>query len=130
MTDETATDADFRRRLDEAASATEATLDALLGTQPLAGEIARPARLMEAMRYVALGGGKRLRPFLALESARLFGVEGEGARRAAAAIEMIHCYSLAHDDLPAMDDDDLRRAARLRTRPSTRRPPFSPATGC
>ncbi|MBU3887472.1 polyprenyl synthetase family protein [Methylosinus sporium] len=102
-------DADFRRRLDEAAGATESTLATLLGAEPLPGEIARPARLLEAMRYVALGGGKRLRPFLALESARLFGVEGESARRAAAAIEMIHCYSLAHDDLPAMDDDDLRR---------------------
>ena len=110
MTDDAETDdADFRGRLDAAAAATEATLAALLGAEPLPGEIARPARLMEAMRYVALGGGKRLRPFLALESARLFGVEGEGARRAAAAIEMIHCYSLAHDDLPAMDDDDLRR---------------------
>jgi farnesyl diphosphate synthase len=102
-------DQDFRRRLDEAAGATEATLDALLGAAPLAGEIARPARLLEAMRYVALGGGKRLRPFLALESARLFGVTGASALRVAAAIEMIHCYSLAHDDLPAMDDDDLRR---------------------
>ena len=103
------TDQDFRRRLDEAAAATQATLDALLAPSPLEGEIARPARLLEAMRYVALGGGKRLRPFLTLESARLFGVGGESAARAAAAIEMIHCYSLAHDDLPAMDDDDLRR---------------------
>jgi farnesyl diphosphate synthase len=61
------------------------------------------------MRYATLGGGKRLRPFLVVEAARLFGVEGEGVLRAAAALEMIHCYSLVHDDLPAMDDDDLRR---------------------
>ena len=75
----------------------------------LPGEIARPARLLEAMRYSSLGGGKRLRPFLLIETARLFGVEGEGVARAAAAVEMIHCYSLVHDDLPALDNDDLRR---------------------
>ncbi|MGD9545084.1 MAG: polyprenyl synthetase family protein [Methylocystis sp.] len=100
---------EFRRRLDAAAEATEAALDALLSPPPLPGEIARPARLLEAMRYSSLGGGKRLRPFLVIESARLFGVVGEAALRAACALEMIHCYSLAHDDLPAMDDDDLRR---------------------
>jgi farnesyl diphosphate synthase len=61
------------------------------------------------MRYASLGGGKRLRPFLMIETARLFGVEGEGVLRAAAALEMIHCYSLVHDDLPALDNDDLRR---------------------
>jgi farnesyl diphosphate synthase len=61
------------------------------------------------MRYSALGGGKRLRPFLVLESARLCGVHDEGAVNAAAALECVHCYSLVHDDLPAMDDDDLRR---------------------
>jgi len=101
--------AEFRRRLDDAAQATEAKLDALLAAAPLPGEIARPSRLLEAMRYSSLGGGKRLRPFLLIESARLFGVGGESALRAACALEMIHCYSLAHDDLPAMDDDDLRR---------------------
>jgi farnesyl diphosphate synthase len=99
----------FRARLEAAAQATEDQLTALLSPAPLAGEIARPARLMEAMRYVTLGGGKRLRPFLVIESARLFGVSGPAALRTAAALEMIHCYSLAHDDLPAMDDDDLRR---------------------
>lgn len=67
------------------------------------------ARLIAAMRYAALGGGKRLRPFLVLQSAGLFGAEGTGPMRAAAAVELIHCYSLVHDDLPAMDDDDLRR---------------------
>lgn len=102
-------DAEFDARLGACAEAVERTLDALLGPEPLAGEIARPERLVEAMRYATLGGGKRLRPFLLAESARLFGVEGEGPLRAGAALEMAHCYSLAHDDLPAMDDDDLRR---------------------
>lgn len=102
-------DEEFRRRLDAAAEATETQLDALLGAAPLAGEIRRPARLLEAMRYASLGGGKRLRPFLVIESARLFGATGASALRTAAALEMVHCYSLVHDDLPAMDDDDLRR---------------------
>lgn len=61
------------------------------------------------MRYAALGGGKRLRPFLLVESAGLFAVPRERALRAAAALEMVHCYSLVHDDLPAMDDSALRR---------------------
>ena len=99
----------FRKRLDEAAAATESMLDALLSPRVLTGEVERPARLLEAMRYASLGGGKRLRPFLMIETARLFGVEGEGVLRAACALEMVHCYSLVHDDLPAMDDDDLRR---------------------
>lgn len=67
------------------------------------------APLFEAMRYATLNGGKRLRPFLAIESAKLFNVDGLRAKRVAAAIEFIHCYSLVHDDLPAMDDADLRR---------------------
>ncbi|MFP6745406.1 MAG: farnesyl diphosphate synthase [Alphaproteobacteria bacterium] len=66
-------------------------------------------RVAEAMSYATLAGGKRLRPFLVVSSARLFGVDGEPALRVAAAIEMVHCYSLVHDDLPAMDDDDVRR---------------------
>jgi len=66
-------------------------------------------RVVEAMRYSALSGGKRLRPFLVMESARLFGVDRDNALTCAAAVEMIHCYSLIHDDLPAMDDSDLRR---------------------
>ena len=61
------------------------------------------------MRHGVLNGGKRLRPFLVLESAALFGHDGEEALRVAAALECVHCYSLIHDDLPAMDDDDLRR---------------------
>ncbi|HEY8137964.1 MAG TPA: polyprenyl synthetase family protein, partial [Methylocystis sp.] len=100
---------DFIPRLESAAGATETALDALLAPAALEGEISRPARLLEAMRYATLGGGKRLRPFLVIESARLFGVAGEGPLRTACALEMIHCYSLVHDDLPAMDDDDLRR---------------------
>lgn len=67
------------------------------------------APLIEAMRYSALSGGKRLRPFLVLESAALFGVPVAQALRVGCAIEMVHCYSLIHDDLPAMDDSDTRR---------------------
>ncbi len=67
------------------------------------------ARVIEAMRYSALSGGKRLRPFLVLASADIFNVGRSCSERVAAAVEMIHCYSLIHDDLPAMDDDDLRR---------------------
>ena len=67
------------------------------------------ARLVEAMRYATLGGGKRLRAFLAMETAALFRVDRRCAARVGAAIEMLHAYSLVHDDLPAMDDDDLRR---------------------
>src|ERR1700690_3291792 len=66
-------------------------------------------KLFDAMRYGALSGGKRLRPFLVLSSARIFGVADECALRAAAAVECVHCYSLIHDDLPAMDDADLPR---------------------
>jgi farnesyl diphosphate synthase len=66
-------------------------------------------KLFDAMRYGALNGGKRLRPFLVLSSARIFGVSDDCALRAAAAVECVHCYSLVHDDLPAMDDSDLRR---------------------
>jgi farnesyl diphosphate synthase len=66
-------------------------------------------RVVEAMRYASLEGGKRLRPFLVLQSSQLFSVARSCALNVAAAIEMVHCYSLVHDDLPAMDDDDLRR---------------------
>ena len=67
------------------------------------------SRLMDAVRYATLSGGKRIRPFLVMSSAALFGVSKPFALRVAAAIEMVHCYSLIHDDLPAMDNDDLRR---------------------
>jgi len=66
-------------------------------------------QLLEAMRYSSLNGGKRVRPFLVVATADLFGVARARSLRAAAAIEMIHCYSLIHDDLPAMDNDALRR---------------------
>lgn len=68
-----------------------------------------PERLLSAMRHAALGGGKRLRPFLVLESAALFDVPADRVLPCAAAVELIHCYSLVHDDLPAMDNDRLRR---------------------
>nr|WP_245572027.1 farnesyl diphosphate synthase [Brevundimonas aveniformis] len=67
------------------------------------------ARVVEAMRYATLGPGKRIRPFFALEAARLFDVDERAVLRAACALECIHTYSLIHDDLPAMDDDELRR---------------------
>ncbi|WP_426267532.1 polyprenyl synthetase family protein [Sphingomonas sp. LHG3443-2] len=66
-------------------------------------------RLCQAMRHAGIGGGKRLRPLLTVAAARLFGIDEERALRAGAAIEAIHVYSLIHDDLPCMDDDDLRR---------------------
>ena len=99
----------FIARLEAAANETEALLDRLLSADLAAGETARPARLLEAMRYASLGGGKRLRPFLVVESAALFDVPRARALMAGAALECVHCYSLVHDDLPAMDDDDLRR---------------------
>jgi farnesyl diphosphate synthase len=99
----------FHDRLAQSAEATNAALDRLLDDTPLAGETLRPERLLEAMRYAVLSPGKRLRPFILIESARLFGVEGPAVIEAAAALECIHAYSLVHDDLPAMDDDDLRR---------------------
>jgi farnesyl diphosphate synthase len=101
--------AEFSTRLADCAARTEAMLDRVLGAAALSGEIARPKRLIDAMRYATLGGGKRLRPFLLMESARMFGAEEAGIVRAGAALELVHCYSLAHDDLPAMDDDDIRR---------------------
>ena len=67
------------------------------------------SRLTEAMRYAALGPGKRLRPFFAIEAARLFDIEERPVLRAACALECVHAYSLVHDDLPAMDNDDMRR---------------------
>ena len=66
-------------------------------------------RIHESMRYSALAGGKRLRPFLVVTAANIFGVSQDSALQVASAIEFIHAYSLVHDDLPAMDDDDVRR---------------------
>lgn len=67
------------------------------------------ARLYDAMRHGVLSGGKRLRPFMVIQSSKLFNVDPSRARRVAAAVEFLHCYSLIHDDLPAMDNSDLRR---------------------
>jgi farnesyl diphosphate synthase len=97
-------EAALQNALAERGAAVTEMLDALL---PAVG--GPRGRVVEAMRYSALGGGKRLRPFLVCESARLFDVPGDRALRVAAAIEMVHCYSLIHDDLPAMDDSALRR---------------------
>ncbi|HEV7436687.1 MAG TPA: farnesyl diphosphate synthase [Pseudorhizobium sp.] len=99
----------FEQRLTNCASATEALLATLLSDTCLPGEIIRPANLMAAIRHGALNGGKRLRPFLVMETAVMLGGQGEAAARVGAALECIHCYSLIHDDLPAMDDDDMRR---------------------
>lgn len=99
----------FAARLDATADDTEALLGRLLADDAVTDEIVRPKRLIEAMRYSSLGGGKRLRPFLVVESAAVFDVPRDAALLAGAALECIHCYSLIHDDLPAMDNSDLRR---------------------
>ncbi|HEY7900725.1 MAG TPA: farnesyl diphosphate synthase [Caulobacteraceae bacterium] len=95
---------ELAKRLAEAAERITVALDELL---PRAE--GPEARLTEAMRYAALGPGKRLRPFLVLEAGRLFDLPHKSLLRAACALELIHAYSLVHDDLPCMDDDDLRR---------------------
>jgi len=94
----------FATAMASAAAEIEQALDALI--PPPDGD---EARLYEAMRYASMGGGKRLRGFLVLEGAAQFVVARDAALRVAAAIEMLHAYSLVHDDLPCMDDDDLRR---------------------
>jgi farnesyl diphosphate synthase len=96
----------FPQRLARCAALVESRLEALLSDREV-GFVSR--RLADAMRYAALGGGKRLRPFLVIESARVCGLSDEQAVDAACAVELVHCYSLVHDDLPAMDDDALRR---------------------
>ena len=94
----------FAGALAEAAALTDRVLDKLIAVPE-----GLEARVFEAMRYAALAPGKRLRPFLVLASARLFAVSRARALQVAAAIELVHAYSLVHDDLPAMDDSDLRR---------------------
>ena len=103
------THSSFEQRLRDNAGKIEATLSRLLGDASLGDEIVRPARLLSAMRHGVLNGGKRLRPFLVMESSALLGGNAGAALRVGAALECVHCYSLVHDDLPAMDDDDLRR---------------------
>ena len=90
--------------LSRVAAEVEAALEVLLPVEEGA-----EARLCAAMRYATLGGGKRMRAFLVMQTAALFGVDRGCAVRVAASVEMLHAYSLIHDDLPAMDDDDLRR---------------------
>ena len=90
--------------MSEVSDAVDRVLDRTL-PRPVGPE----ARVLEAMRYATLAGGKRLRPFLVFASSRLFDVSKARALRVGAAVELIHSYSLIHDDLPAMDDDDLRR---------------------
>jgi len=95
---------DFKARLASVASEMEETLTSVLPSPE-----GHQSVIMEAMRYAALGGGKRLRPFLMIETARMLGHTDKGVHIAAAALECLHVYSLVHDDLPCMDDDDLRR---------------------
>ena len=95
---------DLNEALADTASLVEKFLDQLLAV-----EDAAERQLIESMRYASLDGGKRLRPFLLMQSAGLFSVGERSALRTGSALELIHCYSLVHDDLPAMDDDDLRR---------------------
>ena len=98
-----AVDAEFHKRLAAAQTAVETRLTHLLAASEW------PARLRDSMNHAVLGGGKRFRPLLVLESARLFDGDPDAALDVAAALECIHCYSLVHDDLPAMDNDELRR---------------------
>lgn len=93
---------EFESSLKTIAEATDELLNRML--PDVSGD-----RLRNAMRYAVLGQGKRLRPFLVLQSARLFGVEDTHSLRVGVALEALHCYSLVHDDLPSMDNDDLRR---------------------
>ncbi len=95
---------ELQEAMDDTADAVNRTIGRLLPEADLAED-----QLYAAMRHGVLGGGKRLRPFLAIHSANLFNVDTNRSRRVAAAIEFVHCYSLIHDDLPAMDDAALRR---------------------
>ncbi len=99
----------FNADLASAAADTERALETLLATGSLSGPGPAPERLVAAMRHGSLNGGKRLRPLLVRQAARVFGVPDAATTTTGLAIELVHCYSLVHDDLPAMDDDDLRR---------------------
>lgn len=94
----------LQQAMDDVVSAVNRTIERLLPATDLA-----ESRLYDAMRHGTLAGGKRLRPFLAVQSAFLFNVDSTRARRVAAAVEFVHCYSLIHDDLPSMDNASLRR---------------------
>jgi len=97
----------FDSRLGEAAACVHERLQRIFEDRAI--RLGAPARLVAAMRHGALAGGKRFRPFLVMETAKLFGVAPHMSIETAAALECVHCYSLVHDDLPAMDNDDLRR---------------------
>jgi farnesyl diphosphate synthase len=101
----------FAQRLDQIARLTASRLLSLAGPAARNSDSAGPAsrRLGDAIQHATLGGGKRFRPFLVLESAALFGLSDAQALDTAVALECVHCYSLAHDDLPAMDNDRVRR---------------------
>lgn len=94
----------LQEKLDETVEAVNKTITRLLPDNDLP-----EAKLFEAMRYGTLNGGKRMRPFMVVQSAKLFNVDMKRAKRVAAAVEFVHCYSLIHDDLPAMDNADMRR---------------------
>ena len=94
----------LQQEMDNVSEAINKTIGRLLPETDLAEQ-----HLFEAMRHGTLSGGKRLRPFLVMHSASLFNVDPARARRVAAALEFVHCYSLIHDDLPSMDDSALRR---------------------
>ena len=100
---------DFSADIADCARAVETALDRQLDATNLSGPGPAPSRLIEAMRHGSLAGGKRLRPLLVRQAAAIFSVPPDQALTAGLALEMVHCYSLVHDDLPAMDDDDLRR---------------------
>ncbi len=104
MTNDHALASELETALEETADRVTVALDALI-PRPDGPE----SRLMSAMRYAALGGGKRMRPFLVVQAGRLLDVDERALLRVAAALECVHTYSLVHDDLPCMDDDDLRR---------------------
>lgn len=99
----------FEKSLSAHAAIVEARLATLLDASIRPAELARPTQLIEAMHYGALNGGKRLRPYLVMQATRLFAGNEEAALQVGCALECLHSYSLVHDDLPAMDDDDLRR---------------------
>lgn len=100
---------DFTNTMAKNAKEIGELLNTLLTERVETGEISRPERLLSAMRHGVLNGGKRLRPFLVIQTAALFDSNIQTAQRIGAALECVHCYSLIHDDLPAMDNDDLRR---------------------
>ena len=116
--------------LDDWLAARRAELDHLFDTRLAAPAGGDPGRLVEAMRYSLLAPGKRIRPLLALAAAETVAPASDDVRQACGAVELVHCYSLIHDDLPAMDDDDFRRGRPSCTRRSVRRRRSWPATRC